>query len=114
MDKVDRQVRYFRKRTYEDFSWESVFKGSIVKCEKCLNAIRASVLRENADMNIKVPKGKAPRLQYLDEISNWSIKIAVEAKKLANDPTWCCVHPPDETYFVKAIRLGVDNLLKNS
>lgn len=85
-----------------------------MKCEKCLNSIRAYVLRENADANRKRSKGKESCLSPLDNYTSWSVQIGIEAKKLANDPAWCCDHSPDETYFVRAIRRGVKNLLKNS
>lgn len=85
-----------------------------MKCEKCLNSIRAYVLQENASVKSKRSKGKECCHSPLDSYTSWSVQIGIEAKKLANDPTWKCDHSPDETYFVRAIRRGVKNLLKNS
>lgn len=103
-----------RKRAYEEIPWDTVFEGSIVHCEKCLDLIKTIVLQDNVDIAMEIPVGKAPRLSYLDDNTNWSLKVAIEAKQLANDPLWSCKHPPEETYFVKAILKGVSNLLEEA
>lgn len=64
--------------------------------------------------DLEEKKGKVPRLEFLKQTSyNWSIKIAIKGKQMANEPAWRCNHP-DETYFVNAIREGVKNLLQDS
>ncbi len=112
----NQQVTHFRKRAYEDIQWDAVFEGSIVKCEKCLDFIRTSVVREHVDVKIRLPKRIAPRFAFAEEATRWSHKIGVAAKTLANDPLWCCDHrlDADETYFVDAIQRGVSLALSNS
>lgn len=105
---------YFKKRCAEDIPWATIFDGTTsVNCDKCLNSIRASVIRKNADMDVEGRiQGNGPRFSFKKEA--WWTEIVTEAKELVNDLTWGCPHSSDETYFVDAIRTGVKNLLQSS
>lgn len=100
-----------KQYSYKDIPWDMVFDGSAVTCNRCLNLIRNLVLRRNSDINVEDLSINESCHSFLDETSNWSIKVVAEAKEMANDPTWFCDHPPDETYFVTAILQGVKDLM---
>lgn len=74
-------------------------------------------MEDNAKFDMQEPKqtrGRAPHLLFATKtFDRWVIKIAVDAKMLANDPTWQCVHMDIYNYFVKAILLGVKNILND-
>ena len=107
-----RRFQFFAKRTDESIPWLKVFKGCKISCGACYTLIIEDVVVRFQHKEFESRSTKAPRLDYLPNLSEKSLAMMEEAEKMANDLECTIRCKKHETYFVRAILVGVENLMK--
>lgn len=112
----DITLRLFKFVMSESIIWNTVLEDSVVKCKKCIELIKATVLEANLNFSMTLSDDAAVALGFtLNDEMAWAAKFADEVAEMANDSGWYCTHVSENesTYFVDAIRAGVKQLMES-